>query len=54
MNANSVHVYAFFLVIAVCCLHVFTRNTPYRSNNPFKKMPKPGKAPVANSTGDVI
>ena len=50
--ANSVHTYAFFFFIAIICLHVFTRNTPYRSVNPFGKK-KPVAAPK-NTTGDVI
>ena len=56
VSASSVHTYAFFFFIAICCCHVFTRNTPYRSANPFKK---PGPPPTianqtANTTGDLI
>ena len=33
---------------------MFTRNTPYRSVNPFGKKKVPQTAPPTNSTGDVL
>ena len=59
VSASSVQTYAFFFFIFVMCLHVFTRNTPYRSKNPLRnnydqRTIKDGPVNSTVPTGDIV
>ena len=36
MSPGSVTQFFMFFFLAMICVHLFTKNTPYRSANPFK------------------